>query len=71
MADGILIKAATVLTFPQGFTGEADIKVKGGLIQKIGRGLRAESYEVLDASGCIVAPGLVEMHAHLREPGME
>ena len=71
MADGILIKGATVLTFPQGFAGEADIKVKGGLIQKIGRGLRAESYEVLDASGCIVAPGLVEMHANLREPGME
>ena len=71
VADGILIKGATVLTFPQGFAGEADIKVKGGLIQKIGRGLRAESYEVLDASGCIVAPGLVEMHAHLREPGME
>jgi dihydroorotase len=60
-----------VLTFPQGFAGEADVKVKGGVIQKIGRGLRAEGYEVLDASGCIVAPGLVEMHAHLREPGME
>lgn len=71
MADGILIKGGRVLTFPQGFTGEADVKVKGGVVQKIGRGMRSEGYEVLDASGCIVAPGLVEMHAHLREPGME
>jgi len=67
----MLIKGATLLTFPQGLTGEADVKVKGGLIQKIGRGLRSESCQTVDASGCILAPGLVEMHAHLREPGME
>ena len=71
MADGILIKGGRVLTFPEGFIGEADVKVKDGAVAKIGRGLRGDGCEVVDASGCIVAPGFIEMHAHLREPGME
>jgi dihydroorotase len=35
----------------------------------VGDGLRGEHQ--LDASGCVVAPGLVDLHVHLREPGME
>jgi dihydroorotase len=71
LADGLLIKGGTVLTFGGGLAGEADVKVKGGVVRQIGRGLGADGCEVLDASGCIVSPGLIEMHAHLREPGME
>jgi len=71
VADCILIRGGRVLTYPGGIGPEADVKVKGGIVREIGKGLSASGARVLDASGCVVAPGLVEMHAHLREPGME
>lgn len=49
-----------------------DILVKDGLIHAIGTDLHApEGAEVLEADGCIVLPGLVDLHTHLREPGGE
>lgn len=71
MADCVLIKGGRVLTFGEGLSTALDIKVKGDKVKEIGKGLSAQGATVLDAEGCIVAPGLVEMHAHLREPGME
>jgi dihydroorotase len=52
-------------------TGErvADVLVRDGHVVEVGDGLHGD--ETLDASGCIVAPGLVDIHVHLREPGME
>jgi dihydroorotase len=52
-------------------TGErvADVAIEGDRIVEVGEGLRGD--HVLDATGCIVSPGLVDLHAHLREPGRE
>jgi dihydroorotase len=52
-------------------TGErvADVLVQGGVVAAVGR--RVEGGPVLDAGGCVVTPGLVDLHAHLREPGDE
>ncbi len=47
----------------------ADVLVEDDRITEVGDGLRAD--RELDASGCVVAPGLVDLHVHLREPGME
>ena len=47
----------------------ADVLVRGGHVVEVGDGLTGD--DTLDASGCIVAPGLVDIHVHLREPGME
>jgi dihydroorotase len=47
----------------------ADVLVRGGHVVEVGVGLSGD--ETLDASGCVVAPGLVDLHVHLREPGME
>ena len=47
----------------------ADVLVRDGVVAELGEGLRAE--HELDAGGCVVAPGLVDLHAHLREPGDE
>jgi dihydroorotase len=48
---------------------EADVLVRDGVVAAVGTDLSAPV--VLDASGCIVAPGLVDLHAHLRQPGRE
>ena len=50
---------------------KADILVAGGKIAKIGKNLRAEGAEKIDAKGKTVFPGLIDMHVHLREPGFE
>ncbi|MET0421895.1 MAG: amidohydrolase family protein, partial [Acidimicrobiia bacterium] len=51
----------------------ADVLVRGGRVVEVGpdAATGAENAEVLDADGCIVTPGLVDLHVHLREPGME
>lgn len=49
-----------------------DVLLADGTIQQIGQGLSApEGAEVIDVSGCVVLPGLVDLHTHLREPGGE
>jgi len=68
---GLLIKGARVLTYPQGLLGESDVLVRDGKVARIGKGLDAGAAEVIDVSGLVVSPGLIDMHVHLREPGME
>lgn len=61
-----LIKGASLL-------GErvADILIEGGKIARIGQELEAADAQVVDASGQIALPGLVDIHTHLRQPGYE
>lgn len=47
----------------------ADVAVQGGVVVEVGEQLT--SGRTIDASGCVVAPGFVDLHAHLREPGKE
>ena len=47
----------------------ADVAVQGGVVVEVGGQLT--SGRTIDASGCVVAPGFVDLHAHLREPGKE
>lgn len=49
----------------------ADIYVVDGKIAKIGTQLKESSDEIIDATGLVVTPGLVDIHVHLREPGRE
>ncbi|MFC0039342.1 dihydroorotase [Actinomadura rayongensis] len=49
----------------------ADVLVRDGVIAAVGRGLDAGDAEVVDATGLVVLPGLVDLHTHLREPGRE
>jgi len=61
-----LIKGASLL-------GErvADILIEGGKIARIGQDLEAADAHVVNASGQIALPGLVDIHTHLRQPGYE
>ncbi len=50
----------------------ADVVVAGGRVTAVGTDVDAPAGAVeLDAGGCVVAPGLVDLHTHLREPGRE
>jgi dihydroorotase len=49
----------------------ADVLVRDGVIAEVGPGLDGTGAEVLDAEGAVVAPGLVDIQVHFREPGRE
>ncbi len=66
----ILIKDGRVVDPQTGRDEIVDIKIDGGIICGLGKYVRSEEYsEVIEASGKIVAPGLVDVHVHFRDPG--
>jgi dihydroorotase len=66
----IVIQGGTVID--GGGVRRADVRVSGALIAEVGPNLSVgKGVTVLDAGGCLVAPGLVDLHTHLREPGRE
>ncbi len=68
----ILIKNGLVVDPANGISGEIlDILVQGTKISRVAKNIKTGAEKVIDASGKIVMPGLVDMHVHLREPGRE
>lgn len=69
----ILIKNGHVIDPANGIDEVTNIFIDNGVIAEVGvdSDLEGIEMEVIDASGKIVAPGLVDMHVHLREPGQE
>jgi len=49
----------------------ADVLILDGRVALIGKDLREEGIEVIDAGGKLVFPGIVDEHVHMREPGLE
>lgn len=50
---------------------KVDIGIADGLISEMSKKINNSYENVLDGSGCIALPGLVDLHTHLREPGRE
>ncbi len=48
-----------------------DLLVQDGKIAKVAENITADNAEVIDVNGKLIAPGLVDVHVHLREPGGE
>jgi dihydroorotase len=67
----LLIKNGRVIDPAAGHDGPADVLVEDGRIAAIGLHLDRAGAEILDAKGLVVAPGFIDMHVHLREPGIE
>ncbi|MGN0327738.1 MAG: dihydroorotase [Lachnospira sp.] len=66
-----LIKGGRVLD-PASKTDEVkDILVEDGFIKKVEKDITEETDSTIDASGCFVMPGLIDLHVHFREPGFE
>jgi len=67
----LLIKNGRVIDPRAGHDAVADVLISEGVVRGLGKNLTAAGAEVFDATGLIVAPGFIDMHVHLREPGFE
>ena len=69
----IVVQNGTVIDPANGLEADLDLLIEEGVIRELGQPGSFASVEAqrIDASGCVVAPGLIDMHVHLREPGYE
>lgn len=68
----LIIKNGRVIDPASGLDEVRDIIIEGGVIAGVGATkAKTAGYTVIDASGKVVAPGLIDIHVHLREPGFE
>ncbi|HZW05705.1 MAG TPA: amidohydrolase family protein, partial [Phycisphaerales bacterium] len=68
----LVIVGGRVLDPSTGLDKVADVAIDGGVVRAIGAKLdRPADARVIDAQGCLVTPGLIDPHVHLREPGNE
>ena len=68
----LLIKGGRLIDPSQGIDEIMDILIADGVVMELGHGLVApDGTQSIDASGLIVTPGLIDMHVHLRDPGLE
>lgn len=67
----VIFKNARVINPAQNLDEVVDLVIVNGRIEKIGRVSVGEDFEVYDFTGKVIAPGFVDMHVHLREPGFE
>ena len=68
----LILKGGRVVDPAAGVDGTFDVLIEDGVIRKLGKSLPVNGAEVLELpKGAIVAPGLIDIHVHLREPGQE
>ena len=67
----LLIRNGRVIDPASGADQTADVLIEDGRIAGVAPGISASGAETFDAGGMIVAPGFIDMHVHLREPGIE
>ena len=67
----LLIRNGRVIDPASGRDETADVWIRDGVIVAVAAGIQAPGAEVFDAGGLVVAPGFIDMHVHLREPGFE
>ena len=70
-APPILFRGARVVDPANRHDGIADVLVSGEAVEAVGTSIDADGAETIDCAGLVLAPGLVDLHTHLREPGFE
>ena len=72
MTRPILIRGGRVIDPSRNSDGIADVYLQDGKVVSVGRNIVGEDgAQIIDATGRVVAPGLIDLHVHLREPGQE
>ncbi|MBI5416569.1 dihydroorotase [Candidatus Poribacteria bacterium] len=67
----ILIKGGRVVDPENNIDALLSVLIEEGKIKSVGNNITAPSAKIIDASGKIIVPGLIDMHVHFREPGFE
>src|SRR5579862_1534395 len=67
----LLVKNGRVIDPASQTDRVADVWIEDGVMKGVGTEIKQSGLEVFDATGLIVAPGFIDMHVHLREPGFE
>lgn len=67
----ILIKNGQVINPATRMNEVTDVLIKSGKIARIEKAIKEKADRVIDAEGCFVMPGFIDMHVHLRDPGFE
>lgn len=71
MASSLLVKNGIIIDPSQSLEARRDLLIRDGRVAEIAESISAEGVETFDAAGLIVAPGFIDLHVHLREPGFE
>lgn len=65
----MIIRNGRIIDPSTGFNEKADLLIRDGKIKAIGQFDDVDDEEIIDANNLVVAPGLVDVHVHFREPG--
>lgn len=68
---GTLIRNGRVIDPASGKDGIYDVLIEDGTIVSVDASIPEGNNDIIDAAGCFVMPGLVDLHVHFREPGFE
>lgn len=71
MSQALLIRGGRVIDPASRTDTHADVLIENGRISQVDDNLKAKGAEIFDASGCVVTPGFIDLHTHLRQPGRE
>ncbi|OIP88623.1 MAG: dihydroorotase [Syntrophaceae bacterium CG2_30_49_12] len=79
--DKLLLRGGRIIDPSQNIDSEMDLLIEGGKIAALGKDIYRSGvdspktsladFKIIDLQGMVVAPGLIDMHTHLREPGFE
>ena len=69
--ENLLIRGGRVIDPANGIDAVLDVRIEDGRIAEVAPGLSADGARIIEAAGRVVAPGFIDMHCHLRDPGQE
>ena len=67
----ILIRGGQVINQATQMDEVADVLIEDGVVKEIKKGIKSKANRTIDAKGCYVMPGFIDLHVHLRDPGLE